>query len=191
MSANPTRTAIGAAPADSRSRWRDAVPELIIAAIAALAAALAGAAVSGWPGVVVVAAAATVLALVVLRGTIPRSSAQASRRAKAKPQARSISGYGQRRFVVATSLTSRALYEADLRPDLEHILAARLADGHGVNLYTEPEAARKAFCRTRADESLWPWIDPAQALNTDDRQRQRQGIPRRTLARLITRLEQL
>jgi hypothetical protein len=197
MSANPTRTAAGAALADGRGgsrgrgRWRDAVPELIIAAIAVVAAAVAGAAVSGWPGVVAVAAAATVLALIVLRGTIPRSSAQASRRAKAKPQARSISGYGQRRFVVASSLTSRGLYESDLRPDLEHILAARLADGHGVNLYTDPEAARKAFCRTRADESLWYWIDPAQALNTEDRHRQRQSIPRRTLARLITRLEQL
>jgi hypothetical protein len=191
MSANPTRP--GAAPADSRSRsrWRDAVPELIIAAITVVVAALAGAAVSGWPGVVVVAAAVTVLALIAARATIPRSSAQASRRAKAKPQARSIFGYGQRRFIVATSLTSRGLYESDLRPDLEHILAARLADGHGVNLYTEPEAARKAFCRTRADESLWPWIDPAQALSTDDRHRERQGVPRRTLARLITRLEQL
>jgi hypothetical protein len=191
MSANPTRPAAGAAPEDSRGRWRDAVPELIIAAIAVVVAALAGAAVSGWPGVAVVAAAATVLALIAARGTVPRSSAQTSRRAKVKPQARSISGYGQRRFVVATSLTSRGLYEADLRPDLEHILAARLAERHGVNLYTEPEAARKAFCRTRADESLWPWIDPAQALNTDDRHRQRQGVPRRTLARLITRLEQL
>jgi hypothetical protein len=197
MSANPTRTAAGAALADGRGgsrgrgRWRDAVPELIIAAIAVVAAAVAGAAVSGWPGVVAVAAAATVLALIVLRGTIPRSSAQASRRAKAKPQARSISGYGQRRFVVASSLTSRGLYESDLRPDLEHILAARLADRHGVNLYTDPEAARKAFCRSRAEESLWPWIDPAQALNPDDRHRQREGIPRRTLVRLITRLEQL
>jgi len=188
MSANPTRPAAAAA---ARTRWRDAVPELIIAAIAVVVAAVAAAAVSGWPGVVVVAAAGSVLALIVLRGTIPRSSAQASRRAKAKPQARSISGYGQRRFIVATSFTSRGLYEADLRPDLEHILAARLADGHGVNLYTEPEAARKAFCRTRADESLWPWIDPAQALSTDERHRERKGIPRRTLARLITRLEQL
>jgi hypothetical protein len=191
MSANPTRPAAGAVPADGRGRWRDAVPELIIAAIAVAVAALAGAAVSGWPGVVVVAAAATVLALVVLRGTIPRSSAQASRRAKVKAQARSISGYGQRRYIVASSLTSRGLYESDLRPDLEHILAARLAGGHGVNLYTEPEAARRAFCRTRADESLWPWIDPAQALNPDERHRQLQGVPRRTLARLITRLEQL
>ena len=172
-------------------RWRAAVPELIIAAIVVVAAALAGAAVSGWPGVVAVAAAATVLALIAARTTIPQSSAQASRRAKAKPQARSISGYGQRRFVVATSFTSRGLYESDLRPVLEHILAARLADGHGVNLYTEPAAARGAFCRTRADETLWPWIDPAQALGPDDRHRELVGIPRRTLARLLTRLEQL
>jgi len=194
MSASPTRPTRpggGSVPAAAGSRWREAVPELIIAAIAVVAAAFAGAAVSGWPGVVVVAAAATVLALVVLRGTLPRSSAQASRRAKAKQPTRSIFGYGQRRFIVATSFTSRALYESDLRPVLEHILAARLADGHGVNLYTEPEAARRAFARTRADEALWPWIDPAQALNPDDRHRPRQGIPRRALARLITRLEQL
>jgi hypothetical protein len=83
------------------------------------------------------------------------------------------------------------MYESDLRPVLEHILAARLADSSGVNLYTEPAQARAAFCRTRADESLWPWIDPKQAVHTDNRAVQRHGIPRRTLARLITRLEQL
>ena len=83
------------------------------------------------------------------------------------------------------------MYESDLRPALEHILAARLADSRGVNLYTEPERARAAFCRTRADESLWPWIDPLQARYTDRRTAQERGIPRRTLARLITRLEQL
>jgi hypothetical protein len=132
-----------------------------------------------------------VLALLVLRAAIPRSAAQTSRRAKDKQQARAISGYGQRRFIVATSLTSRPLYESDLRPVLEHILAARLADGHGVNLYTEPEAARRTFCRTRADESLWPWIDPGQITNADERSRLRGGIPRQTLGRLITRLEQL
>ena len=171
--------------------WRPAVPELIIAAITVAVAALAGAAVSGWPGLVVVAAAAAVLALLVLRAALPRSAAQASRRAKDKQHARAIFGYGQRRFIVATSLTSRPLYESDLRPVLEHILAARLAESHGVNLYTEPEAARRAFCRTRGDESLWPWIDPGQAVNADQRSRLRGGIPRGALARLITRLEQL
>jgi hypothetical protein len=87
------------------------------------------------------------------------------------------------------SLTSRGTYEADLRPALEHILAARLAERHGVNLYTEPDQARSVFCRTRADQSLWPWVDPGTA--QPEKNRDRRGIPSRTLARLITRLEQL
>jgi hypothetical protein len=171
--------------------WRPAFPELIVAAIAVAAAAVAAAAVAGWPGVVVVAAATTVIALLLLRGIIPRSAAQAQRQKRDKQRARTISGYAQRRFVVATSLTSRPTYEADLRPVLEHILAARLAENHAVNLYTEPAAARKAFCRTRREETLWRWIDPAQALDADERASQRHGIPGRTLSRLITRLEQL
>jgi hypothetical protein len=83
------------------------------------------------------------------------------------------------------------LYESDLRPVLEHILAARLAENHAVNLYTQPAAARKAFCRTRRDESLWRWIDPEQTLGADERAGQKNGIPGRTLSQLITRLEQL
>ena len=199
MSASPvgraSNSAAGNSTADGAaspgSRWRGATPELIIAAILAAVAALAGAAVSGWPGVVVVAAAAAVLALLVLRAALPRSAAPTSRRAKDKQQARAIFGYGQRRFIVATSLTSRPMYESDLRPVLEHILAARLAENHSVNLYTEPDKARKAFCQTRRDESLWRWIDPAETLDADERLRQRHGIPGRTLSRLITRLEQL
>ena len=173
------------------SRWRPALPELVIAAITVAVAALAAAAVSGWPGVVTVAVAVTVIALLMLRGLIPRSAGQAFRLARNKQRARAIHGYAQRRFVVRTSYGSRATYESDLRPALEHVLAARLAERHAVNLYTEPDAAREKFCRTRADESLWPWIDPAQALDATERARQRTGIPRRTLSRLITRLEQL
>jgi hypothetical protein len=171
--------------------WRPALPELIIAAVLVTAAALAAAAVAGWPGVVIVAAATAVIALLLLRGVVPRSAAQAGRLHKDKQRAQSISGYAQRRFVVATSLTSRPMYESDLRPVLEHILAARLAENHAVNLYTEPDRARRAFCRTRRDESLWRWIDPAQALDADQRASQSHGIPSRTLSRLITRLEQL
>ena len=131
--------------------WRPALPELIIAAITVAAAALAAAAVAGWPGVVVVAAATTVIALLLLRGVVPRSAAQTAAPASRTSSGRgAISGYAQRRFIVATSLTSRPMYESDLRPVLEHILAARLAENHAVNLYTEPDAARKAFCRTRA-----------------------------------------
>jgi hypothetical protein len=171
--------------------WRPALPELVIAAVMVAAAALAAAAVAGWPGVFVVAAATSVIAVLLLRAIIPRSAAQTLRQKKDKQRARSISGYAQRRFIVVTSLASRPMYESDLRPVLEHILAARLAERHAVNLYTEPDAARKAFCRTRGDARLWQWIDPGQALGAEERARQSHGIPGRTLSRLITRLEQL
>lgn len=184
MSADP-------APSAAPGRWREAVPELILVAVAVAVAALAAAAVAGWPGVVAVAVAVSVLALLTVRALIPRSADQSFRVARDKQQARPISGYAQRRFAVATSLTSRPMYESDLRPVLEHILAARLADSRGVNLYTEPDRARAAFCRGRADEALWPWIDPQQALDPDQRPSHERGISRQTLARLITRLEQL
>ena len=171
--------------------WRPALPELVIAAIAVAATALAAAAVAGWPGVVIVAAVTTVIAVLLMRGIIPRSAAQTPRQLKDKQQARPISGYSQRRYIVATSLASCPTYEADLRPVLEHILAARLAENHAVNLYTEPDKAQRTFCRTRGDEKLWRWIDPRQIPDTDERARESQGIPSWTLSRLITRLEQL
>jgi hypothetical protein len=176
---------------NTASPWRGAGPELIIAAITVGAAALAGAAVAGLPGLATALIAAAMLALVVLRGLAPRPAGQSVRQAKDKPAARAISGYAQRRSVVCSSLTSRAYYEADLRPVLEHLLAARLAENHGINLYQDRAAARAAFCRGRGDEALWSWVDPAQALPAQDLDGRRHGIGRRTLARIINRLEQL
>jgi hypothetical protein len=170
--------------------WRGAGPELIIAAVAVVATALAGGAMAGWPGVATVAIATAVAALVVLRGLAPRTAEQSVRMAREKPAARPISGYSQRRFVVASGMSSQPFYEADLRPVLEHLLAARLAERHGINLYQDPAAAREAFCRTRGDAALWRWIDPLQAA-PEESNRQGHGIPRRTLVRLIGRLEQL
>ena len=55
-------------------------------------------------------------------------------------------------------------------PVLEHILAARLAESHAVNLYTEPDAARQAFCRTRARRVPVAVDRPSgQALDADER----------------------
>jgi hypothetical protein len=182
---------------DADSPWRDsspwngAGPELIIAAITIGATALAALAVAGWAGFAITAVAAAVLAVAVLRGLAPRSASQIIRKAKDKPAARAIGGYAQRRFVVGTSVSSQAFYETDLRPALEHLLSARLAEHHGINLYAEPSRARAAFCQTRADESVWRWIDPAQAAPPDQRTGQAGGIPRRTLARLVYRLEHL
>ncbi len=171
--------------------WHPARPEVIIAAIAVAAAALAGGAVAGWAGVAAVAVGTAVIALLMLRVIVPHAAAQTLRQKKAKQRARAIHGYAQRRFVVANSLTSGQVYEADLRPVLEHVLAARLSENHAVNLYTDPEAGRRAFCRTRRDESLWRWIGPVPAPGPAGRAPRPRAIPRRTLVRLITRLEQL
>jgi hypothetical protein len=170
--------------------WRPALPELVISAVTVAAAALAAAGASGWPGVVVVAAVAAALSVLLLRALVPRPPAQTLRQRRDQQKARPIAGYSQRRFVVAASLRSRPVYEGDLRPVLEHVLAARLAERHAVNLYSEPERARQVFCRTQADLRLWQWVDPAQAPDPGKRV-EGHGIPRRTLARLITRLEQL
>ena len=174
-----------------RGRWQEAIPELAIAGIAVAVTALAAGAVAGWPGVATVAIAAAALGLVMLRGLVPRAAAQAVRLARDKQVTRAIAGYTQRRFIVSSSIETRAFYESDLRPVLEHLLAARLAERHGVNLYTEPAAARAVFCRGRGDETLWSWIDTAQARLGPERDMQWHGIPRRTLARLVNRLEQL
>jgi hypothetical protein len=177
---------------DSGSPWRGAGPELTIAAIAVTATGLAAFAVAGWSGLAVVAAGAAVLSLLVVRGLAPRSAQQAVRTARSRPSARMLSGYGQRRFAVAMGVRDLAFYESELRPALEHLLAARLAERHGVNLYIQPGAARKVFCRTTRDEALWRWIDPArESQQAGSGAEVAGGIPRRVLTRLVDRLENL
>ena len=52
--------------------------------------------------------------------------------------------------------------------------------------------ARSRLCRSPRDADLWPWIDPATRPKTSGRDAaEPRGIPRRTLARLIDRLEKL
>jgi hypothetical protein len=173
------------------SQWRRARPELAIGAVLVVVAALGGLALAGWPGLAVVATVTAVLTLLEVRGLAPRPAAAATRKARESdtPAVRSVTGYSQRRFLVASGISSKTFYESDLRPALEHLLAARLSERRGINLYTEPEAARRAFIRTHADEPLWRWVDPAAA--SAEQAPSGGGIPRRTLARLIDRLEQL
>jgi hypothetical protein len=61
-----------------------------------------------------------------------------------------------------------------------------------VRLYDDPEAARRLLCRTSRDADLWQWIDPATRPQVSGRgATTEQGIPRRTLTRLVDRLERL
>ena len=173
------------------SPWRGAGPELVIAGVVIAVAAAAGYLLAGWAGLSVAVTAGTAAAMVVLRYLLPTPTPDAARKAIQKPQARLLSGYSHRRFVVHSSIASQGFYQGELRPVLEHLLAARLAERHGVHLYQDPDAARRLLCRRPSDADLWPWIDPASRPQTPAKAGTERGIPRRTLARLIDRLEKL
>ena len=174
------------------SPWRGTTPELLTAGLVVAAAAIAGYAVASWAGLTVVAVAAAASVMVLIRALLPQLTPDAARKAIQKPRARILSGYSHRRFMVHNAMTSQNYYDVELRPVLEHLLAARLAERHGVNLYQEPDAARRLLCRSPRDAGLWRWIDPVTRPERPTRQGQDgRGIPRHTLARLIDRLEKL
>ena len=125
------------------SPWRGTAPELLIAAAAVTAAALAGYAVAGWAGLTVVAVATAAGVLVLVRALLPQLTPEAAKKAPEKPRARTLTGYSHRRFIVRNAMSSQDDYDLELRPVLEHLLAARLAERHGVHLYQDPDAARR------------------------------------------------
>jgi len=174
------------------SPWRETRPELAVAGVLVVATSVTGYVMAGWAGLAAVVTVAGAVALVVLRALLPKLPPERARTARKKPTARALSGYAQRRYVVETGISSLAAYDGELRPLLEHLLAARLAQRHGVHLYQDPAAARALLCRDPRDADLWAWIDPA----TRPKESlwggaERSGIPRRTLVRLIDRLELL
>jgi hypothetical protein len=167
----------------------------VIAGVVILVAAAAGYLMAGWAGLSVAVIAGAAAAMVVLRYLLPTLTPDAARKARERPRGRMLTGYSHRRFVVHSSIASRGFYQSELRPVLEHLLAARLAERHGVHLYQDPDAARRRLCRRPRDADLWPWIDPAPESSRPTTPAPKagtaRGIPRRTLARLIDRLESL
>jgi hypothetical protein len=175
----------------------------VVAAVTVAAAAAAGYALAGPRALTVVIVVAAAVGLLALRWLLPAAEPPPVVDGGADSIATGWSAYRYWRTLsdMRDSVAARAAYEMRLRPALEHLLAARLAERHGVNLYTDPAQARRLLCRAGRDDDLWAWIAPAQAgpdagdgpgERADPRSAGRQpGIPRRTLERLINRLEQL
>ena len=175
------------------SPWRGTTAELVTAGVAVAVTAVAAYAVAGWAGVAVVAVVTAAGVMVLLRFLLPQLTPDAARKARERPRPRMLTGYSHRRFMVNNAMTSQHYYDTELRPVLEHLLAARLAERHGIHLYQDPDAARRLLCRNPRDAGLWRWIDPTpKGIRPQTRESQeRRGIPRHTLARLIDRLEKL
>lgn len=171
--------------------WRGARPELGIAAAALLACAAAAYAVasSAATGIVVVVFAGIALALVSrLLPTPPGPKAVPEIPVDRRLSTSRFFTYWRLEAQLRDGMASRSAYEAALGPRMEHLLAARLSERHGVNLYSQPEAARRVLCANGRDLDLWPWVDPGRSMAG---RAEAPGIPARTLARLVQRMEQL
>jgi hypothetical protein len=171
--------------------WHAARPELIVVSVALVACAVAAYAVAGGPAAVLVVVVFAAVALGVLSLLLPPSQGGPARpeAPETRPTpATSFINYWRVRRGLTDAMSSTAAYRAGLGTNLEHVLAARLSEHHGVSLYGQPEVARGIFCANPKDADLWPWVDPARLREggADGR-----GIPPKTLARLVQRLEQL
>jgi hypothetical protein len=130
-----------------------------------------------------------VAALAVLLALIPVAS-----KPLAQPDQRSVRGhtsflgFWRKRSMLRDATASLVAYDADVRPTLQHLLAARLAERHGVSLHADPAAARRLLLPGHGDQALWFWLDPLRPAEND---KNRRGIPPRTLAAIFDRLERL
>jgi hypothetical protein len=161
-----------------------------MAAVALFAGGLAAYVVAGPPGTVIVAVVFAVVALAVASRLLAPAPAPPRPREGDDERRPSTSfiNYWRWRTAVVDATRSIAAYHAGLGPQLEHLLAARLAENHGISLYSDPDKARRALCASNKDADLWPWVDPSRPSPGPD---EAPGIPPRTLARLVHRLEQL
>ena len=181
----------GTRPGVRPGPWRAARPELVVAVVAVAACAISAYAVAGGPAAVLVVVVSSAAALGVLSLLLPpRDDAPASPESpeNRRPPKTSFINYWRMRRGLTDAMSSTAAYRAGLGPDLEHVLAARLSEHHGVSLYGQTDVARSIFCANTRDAELWPWVDPASRAAGDA---DGPGIPPKILARLVQRLEQL
>jgi hypothetical protein len=99
--------------------------------------------------------------------------------------------------LVAAARSDSGNFEHAVRPEIQRLYAVRLAERHGVSLYTDPERAAEIV-----GPQLWPWIDPRRAPAHPSARPAHQSLDRRSATRsqpppdavltaLVDRLEQL
>ena len=124
-----------------------------------------------------------------LRALVPTAPEALIEQHSSQGQARSsFLGFWRKRAIMRDATASMVSYDIELRPTLQHLLAARLAERHGVSLYADPEAARRIVLPAPREDVLWFWLDPRRPAQTEQG---RSGIPPETLAAILNRLERL
>jgi hypothetical protein len=169
--------------------WLACLPELTIWAILVLATSLAAYAYAGVGTAVLAIAGWAVASIAFLRALVPGVADPLTEPSSSHAPGRtSFLGFWRKRSIVRDATSSMISYDGELRPSLQHLLAARLAERHGVSLYADPAAARRLVLPGPRDDALWFWLDPLRPAETDQ---QRTGIPPRILAAILDRLERL
>lgn len=174
----------------SADGWPGSIPELVISCVlvAGTCVAAYGYAGAGAAALVLVIWAVVILLLlrVVMPATPPPlSSVQENYQRVGRS---SFLGFWRKRGMLTDATANMVSYDAELRATLQHLLAARLADRHGISLYADPDAARRLLLRSAREQELWFWLDPRRPAET---RQGRRGIPPQTLAAIIDRLERL
>lgn len=153
---------------------------------AVLAVVVLGAAVLVWAADGPAAAAAAVAVgtaggLVVLRYAAGGGALDSGYRKPVRLLGSRAPALGAWRRVVSQTLADQdgLHFRTEMRPQLQRLFAARLAQRHGVSMYRSPQQA----CAL-VGPGLWPWIDPGAAPPQP-------VLPEPVLRALLDRLEAL
>jgi hypothetical protein len=183
----PQRRRAAARPAPAG--WQACIPELMIAAVLVLVTGAAAYGYGGLRAAVLTLLGWALLALVLLRALLPPTARTLVQHLPWQERSRtSFIGFWRKRATLTDAIASMASYDHELRLTLQHLLAARLAERHDISLYHDPVAARRILLPGGRGDELWYWLDPDRPAESEQ---QRRGIPPRTLAAIIDRLERL
>jgi hypothetical protein len=180
--------------------WSGARREILVAALLIITLTAAAWMIDGAPAAGLVLLICVAVSLIALRAVIePHEEPAEPPNSLDLGPPRSFVGYWRTRSDLQAATRSLSGWDRDLRPRLTNLLAARLAERHGISLADEPDAARQLLEAGRSGRhDLWTWIAPlpAAAPTGEDASSpqdagSRPGIPPDVLAALIDRLERL
>ena len=156
----------------------------LIVGCGALLAVVAGWLLAGPLGVFIVVSAALVLLLLLLRAQLPRGPRQRRRPRRPVPFPNAdFPAYRKMEETLFWAPVSARHFDHAVRPLLARLLATVLAERHGVDMTTNPAAARAAI-----GDDLWPLVDPTRPASDNTRA---PGVPLAVVIRFLDRLETL
>ena len=152
-------------------------------ALAVLAAGLVGWVALGTAGLAAGTFAAYALVLLLLRLDVEPAPSTPSPPSSTPQDDADFPRYRAIASAVGWSTHSPRHFDRTLRPLLQEVAAARLADRHGVDLVASPERARQLL-----GPLVWPLVDPARPASEDSHSR---GVSLEVLSAALARLEAL